>query len=39
METDKRKGNLLLELANPDNNGKTNWIDVQNLLANYQKLD
>lgn len=38
MGTDKRKGKLFLELANPDNNGKTNWIDVQNLPDKYQEL-
>lgn len=38
MGTDIRKGKLFLELANPDNNGKTNWIDVQNLPDKYQEL-
>ena len=38
MGTDKRKGELFLKLANPDNNGETDWIDVQKLPKNYQEL-
>jgi len=38
MGTDKKKGKLFLELAKPDTDGKTGWIDVKNLPEEYKSL-
>ncbi len=38
MGTDKRKGELFLKLSKPNNDGKTDWIDVKNLPEGFKEL-
>jgi hypothetical protein len=35
--TDKKR-KIILKLANPDDSGKTDWIDLQNLTEDYKEL-